>query len=370
MAVLWKVYSSQQNRKLKTFSRMKPIKLSTWKIKLPLFPPTEVSDNSENSNYTLCPRLGLYQNGLRRGYIGTNFPIQFGLAYHKYRETIENLMIKQECNLTDEIHDTAVARASKGFVQPPLEHKHAHNNLLRLHQSCEVARDRVRREKEQGKIVVTKSEDSFDLDLPFVICTQCGFTSFELTEKNSCPRCTAMDVPPSYIVRARHGGRVDQFIRMVFLANGEFVKDFKTTGRMGTYYDLKFEPNSQMQGYVWSKEELSGISCDGVLVETLYNTKNEGPKIFQTWKSFSEGQQEQWVASVMMERQMIQLMWSRVDELGYLAFPQRTDSCDRFGGCDYREACLAGSGFEIEQWLENYTEESHWDFTNPEGEKG
>jgi len=71
----------------------------------------------------------------------------------------------------------------------------------------------------------------------------------------------------------------------------------------------------------------------------------------------------------MIERQMIQLMWSRVEELGYLAFPLRTHACNDFGGCGYREACLSGSGFEIEQWLENYTEEKHWDFTNPEGEE-
>ena len=71
----------------------------------------------------------------------------------------------------------------------------------------------------------------------------------------------------------------------------------------------------------------------------------------------------------MMERQMIQLMWSRVEELGYLAFPQRTHSCNDFGGCGYREACLTGGGFELEQWLKNYTEESHWDFTNPDKEE-
>ena len=354
---------------------MKPIKLSTWKVTLPMFPPTEVSDNSSNSNYALCPRLGFYQNGLRRGVTGTNFPIQFGLAYHKYRETVEDLMIEMECELTDEIHTTAVDLASKDFIQPPAEHKHSHNNLLRLTQSCELARDRVRREREQGKILVTKSEDSFDLELPFVICPTCGWTSLEAKAGDYCSFCDTegiwMDDPqesPKYtMVRARHGGRVDQFIRMVSLSNGEFVRDFKTTGRMGTFYDLKFEPNAQMQGYVWSKAELSGVECAGVLVETLYNTKNICPQIFQTYKSFSAGQQEQWVASVMMERQMIQLMWSRVDELGYLAFPQRTDACDSYGGCSYREACKSGSAFEIEQFLKNETDYHHWDFTNPDG---
>ncbi len=350
---------------------MKLIKLSTWKIKLPMYPPGEVSDNSSNAEVALCPRLWLYSTGLRRGPLGTNFPIQFGLAYHKYRETIEDLMVEQECGMTDEIHDEAQELALEGFIQPPAEHKHSHNNMIRAVQSFNLARERVTREREQGKIIVTKSEDSFDLELPFVICTKCGHTYFwEDAEDDDdsdnifiCDKCGYETG-----IRARHGGRVDQFIRMVSLEKGEFVRDFKATGRMGAYYDLKFEPNSQMQGYVWSKEELSGQACDGVLVETLYNTKTIGPEIHQTYKTYSQGQQEQWLASVMIERQMLQLMWSRIEELGYLAFPQRTDACDQYGGCDYRDACLSGSGFELEAWLENYTEYSHWDFSNPDEE--
>lgn len=330
-----------------------------------MFPPDEVSDNSTNSEYARCPRRGLYRYGLRRGFTGTNFPIQFGLAYHKYRETIEDLMVEKECDLTDEIHDEAQELALTGFIQPPPEHRHSHNDLSRLVQSLNLARERVTREREQGKIIVTKSEDSFDLELPFLICTNCGWTRIDNKYEplKTCLKCEAD------VVRARHGGRVDQFIRMVSLEKGEFVKDFKTTGQMGAYYDLKFEPNSQMQGYVWSKEELSGQECSGALIETLYNTKTKGPEIHQTWKSYSRGQQESWVASLMMERQITQLMWSRVEELGYLAFPQRTQACNDFGGCGYREACLAGGGFELEQWLESYTEYSHWDFANPEGEE-
>jgi hypothetical protein len=351
---------------------MKPIKLSSWKVTLPMFPPGEVSDNSTNTEYGRCPRRGFYRYGLRRSFAGVSYPIQFGLAYHKYREFIEDEMAERECDLTDFIHEAAISEATDGFQQPHVEHRHAHNNLARLNKSFELARSRVTREKESGKILVMKSEDSFDLELPFVQCPNCGRTeligdgtSWDDPESDkSCDYCNGEED----MVRSRHGGRVDQFIRMVSLINGEFVKDFKTTGRMGKKYDLKFEPNSQMQGYIWSKEELSGKPCDGILVETLYNTKSEGPKIFQTWKSFSDGQQEQWMASLMVEKQMIQLMWSRVEELGYLAFPQRTNACTDFGGCGYREACLSGSAFEIEQYLKNDTIEKEWDFTAPDKE--
>jgi len=102
---------------------MKPIKLSTWKIKLPVFPLGEVSDNSETSEYTRCPRRGLYRYGLRRGFAGPNYPIQFGLAYHKYRETIEELMVERGEDLTDLIHDMAQALTIEGFEEPPIDHK-------------------------------------------------------------------------------------------------------------------------------------------------------------------------------------------------------------------------------------------------------
>ncbi len=228
---------------------MKPIKLSTWKIKLPMYPPGEVSDDSTNSEYSRCPRRGLYRYGLRRGFTGTNFPIQFGLAYHKYREVIEELMVEEECDLTDEIHDEAQTLALTGFIQPPAEHKHSHNDMARAVVSMQMARERVTREREQGKILVTKSEDSFDLELPFWICTDCSHTFFKPKlhgKAEVCPKCGKLT-----IFRARHGGRVDQFIRLVSLVNGEFTRDFKTTGQMGAYYDMKFEPNSQMQGYTF-----------------------------------------------------------------------------------------------------------------------
>jgi len=97
---------------------MKPIKLSTWKVTLPMFPPEEVMDNSASSEYARCPRRGFYRYGLRRGFVGVNYPIQFGLAYHKYREIIEEMMFDQESDLTDFIHDSAVTLAVEGFDEP------------------------------------------------------------------------------------------------------------------------------------------------------------------------------------------------------------------------------------------------------------
>jgi hypothetical protein len=71
----------------------------------------------------------------------------------------------------------------------------------------------------------------------------------------------------------------------------------------------------------------------------------------------------------MMEHSMLQMMFSRVEELGYLAFPQRTSECGNFAGCAFRDACKLANGRQIDQWLENYTISSTWDFTNPDKEE-
>ena len=51
-------------------------------------------------------------------------------------------------------------------------------------------------------------------------------------------------------------------------------------------------------------------------------------------------------------------------------YPMRTQACNDYGGCYFREACQKGTWHMVQRWLLAKTEESHWDFANPEGEKG
>jgi hypothetical protein len=305
---------------------------------------------------------------MRRGFDGKSYTIQYGIAYHKYRELVEKEIRKRGSKMTQDIHEFALTQALIGFEEPPVGHKHEHLSRIRLSRACLMAKERIEEETRTGKIVVTRSEDSFDLELPFYFCETCGWTAWadEIEDEGklkNCPTCEACE-----LVRARHGGRVDQFV-LWSVQNKNMIRDFKTTSYKGKTYELKFDPNSQMTGYVWAGGELSGKPFDGVLIETVYNTKTLGPEITQTFVQFSKGQMEQWQASLMMEHQFIRTMWARLGELGYLAFPMRTSACTNYGGCRFRDACRAGSGWEIDNWLKNYTIESHWDFANPEGEE-
>lgn len=346
---------------------MSKIDPKNWKISLSVFAPDAVLDNSTIQEYARCPRRGLYKYGMRRGFIGNNFAIQYGLAYHKYREVVEKYMFANKCKMSDEVHSLGVDAAIAGWVEPPIGHKKEYLGLQRLATAVKMARVRIESEQRTGDVVITRPEEAFDLELPFWLCGNCGWANINPIEPENVPSCARCG--STIVILPRHGGRVDQFIQYKALGDAQMVRDFKTTGQMGDYYAEKFDPNAQLQSYTWAGEMLSGRKFDGALIETIYNTKTQGPVITQTYKTYTEGQQMAWLASNMMERQFIQTMWARKEELGYLAFPQRTNACQDFGGCHFRQACRASGAWEIEDWMENNTIYSHWDFTNPDAEE-
>lgn len=323
--------------------------MKNWPITLPMYPPEEVLDNSTISEYQRCPRRALYKYGLRRGWDSPSYSIAFGTAYHTYREILERYL-QQEVPET-RAHELALEVALTDFEDPPLEHRDAFLDSARLTASCLLAFKRVKQERHLGQIVVTRQEDSFDLELDFWLCPSCAWVQWH---ESPCERCG------SSLFKPRHGGRVDQFVK--FHGRQDMIRDFKTTKYKGRTYEAKFDPNAQIQGYVWAGGRLSGRRFDGALIETVYNTSTKGPEISQTLVSFSPGQLAAWQQSIAHERASILSYWNRAPEEGYLAFPQRTTACQDFGGCRYVEACRSGSAKELEAWLRNYTVYSHWDF--------
>lgn len=337
--------------------------MKPWRINLPVFPPGEVLDNSTITEYTRCPRRGLYRYGMRRGFSGKSYTIQFGLAYHKYRETVTNLCLERKEKLNDEINQLAFQSAIEGWEDPPFDHKYGYLDQVRFIETLALVKPRIIQEQTSKSIEVLKAEDSFDVPLPYWICPDCGWAFWEEdhNEDHACMNCGSS----TWRYKPRHGGRIDEFLIYHSIGGKYMIRDFKTTGYMAYNYDDKFDPNSALQGYVANATILSGQQFDGAIIETVYNTKSQKPKIIQTYKTYSKGQQEQWLASNMMERSMIQMMWARKDELGYLAFPQRTEACGDFGGCGYRDACRTGGEYELNKWLESNTIYSEWDFANP-----
>lgn len=297
----------------------------------------DVLDISTIGTYQRCPTKGLYQYGFNRSPIGVNYPIQFGVSYHKFREILE---VSYKKLLTDgvdvlnskesqrQVYLLAWGMASRSFENPPLDHKKAYLTDSRLESSCRKSFDNWLHEKMTGRYNVLYSEQSFDLSLPS---------------------------------GRRFGGRFDQILEW----NGKlWVRDYKTVSRMGKTYGEQFEPNNQMTGYVWAAQELSGRRVEGVIIDVCYNTKNVGPDFYEFLTTRTPDHIERWVETIEAEIKEIDSYYEAD------LFPMRTGACHDFGGCYFRDACKKSSWPMIERWLLANTNESHWDFMNPEAEEG
>lgn len=307
------------------------------KVLRPTYPTS--FDNSVLSTFQRCPRKAFYQYYLHRATKGKNWPIQFGVAYHKFRETLETIYISEVLNGSMELNSEtgqaffevawqSALKVEGGFEDPPIDHRKSYLHEARLLQSCEKAFEAWVREKRMGKIVVIAPEQPFELELP----------SGE-----------------------KYTGRMDQIVKW---SSKVWVRDFKTTTRMGRTYASHFDPNNQMTGYVWGAQELSGYKVEGVIIETLYNTKTTIAEIHQFLSTRTQAQIAEWVEEQSYEIDRIR-QYEKDD-----VYPKRTVACNDYGGCAFRDACSQSHWHSREKWLEANTIESVWDPMNPEDEEG
>ncbi len=303
---------------------------------------SEVLDNSTIECHMKCPRLAFLQYWLNRKPRGKNFPMDFGSAYHKYREVLENHFIKAGKSIIESkeaelmgYHAKALMAALDKYPEdpPPDDSKH-YLTAGRLEKTCAVAYEIWKAEKERGKIRVIGVEMAFDLALPS---------------------------------GRRFGGRFDQLVEW---KKDLCIRDFKSTSMMGRTFASQFEPNHQITGYIWGGIGLSNRKVEGMLIETVYNVTNIGPKIDQFFTTRNDNHIQQWIFSIEREIEQMHENHARIDELGYLAFPMRTASCHYFSGCMFRECCTESSGRSMDDWLEHNTVHSIWDFMNPDAEEG
>ena len=290
--------------------------------------PRDSFDNSMLEAHKQCPRYYWVRYELNRSPLERSFPITFGNAYHRYREILDLAWLK-DSELHPEYHDLAVAAAFKIFgtgdsADPPLDHKHSFLTRARLLQTLEQAWEYWTAEKTTGDYVTIEAEQSFQLPLPS------GW---------------------------HYGGKIDNVFRW---GRDLWIKDYKTTSRMGRTYAHQFEPNAQFTGYIWGVRNLSGRRVKGVMVETVYNTKNIGPEHSNFLSTRTDGAIEEWISDT--EAAIEDVVRDR--ERRY--FPKRTSACMNYGGCYFREFCKLGNWKSREDWLDGHTEGRVWDFMSKE----
>jgi hypothetical protein len=301
-----------------------------------------VLDSSILNTFAACPRKAFYQYVLNRAPLGDNYAIGFGVAYHTFRDKIEieyqriarQLGDKVALDRAAECYEIAMEAATAGWNDPPIGHKKDWMTYERLISTLQAGFSHWYQEKQQGLVTVLLTEQPFTLELPS---------------------------------GRQYGGRIDQLFE---LRGKLWLRDFKTTSYMGSSFPRRFDPNHQISGYTWGSQELSGRPVEGVQIEVVYNTKKIGPEIHTFLSTRSEGHLEAWQASIEREYDDWQRNMEATPELGMYAWPMRTNSCDAYGGCYFRDACQKEYQPQVEAWLEFNTQESVWDFTNPEGEEG
>lgn len=320
-------------------------------------------DNSIGGTLGRCARLGFYNYAINRSHVARNYPISFGSAYHLFREHLELLYIKHVLEGEQDfsfakfgIKSAATSIAIKNWQDPPIEHKKSYLDLKRLKESFDVSFESWVFEKEHGLYKVIATESPFSLELPgWWRCsrwTECGFicTDSEEVELDGCYECD------SDLERRVFTGKFDQILEW---NSRLWVRDFKTTGRK-VDFAKKYNPDHQFTGYTWAAMQLSNRAIDGTIVDILYNTKTKGPDQFPAFASRSSGDIEHWLEWIHDKF----FEWESRIRSGI--WPMQTTECDHYGMCGFREACVLGDWYQIEEWLKDKTVHSVWDPLNPD----
>ena len=305
-------------------------------IKLPVYDRPYL-DHSVLETCGRCPRLCYYNYRLNRASREESWPINYGSAFHDFKDSCETLYqewIINEGKTLEEvgklIYEVSLSVALKNWKDPPIEHTKSYLDRSRITRACELSFEQWKEEKALGYYKVIATESSFTLELP----------SGRL-----------------------FAGRLDQILDW---NTRLWIRDWKTLGRKpkGANFKRKFSPGHQFTGYTWAGQKLSGRKLEGVIIAIVYNIKTTGPEFYTCLANRSSGDIEHWLEWVEDEYSLFRRY--EADDF----WPMRTSACDDYGGCFFRECCDSGSWPSIEQWLVDNTTESHWDPVHPELEKG
>jgi len=281
--------------------------------KFPRYEPL-IHDHTSMKVAKECLRKYFYQIVIAKVPKQDNIIFSWGRSYHKFREILEiskgDLVEATKAGL-------AVWEKSQGG-DPPVGTKFEFMTQGRLMKSFAVAFNHYQVEKQQGRIEVMAVEQPFNVAL-----SDGSHTS----------------------------GRFDQVVRW----NGKiWGRDFKTTSKEGSFYSRTLEPNDQFTRYTFAESKLCGETVQGQIVETLYNSKKEGPLINQYISSRTVYQVAQWERDQIFMNRILDMC--RVDDI----WPMQESACQY---CPYHSVCKLPSEAAMMAQLDAEYTTRPWDNT-------
>ena len=274
-----------------------------------------IRDHTNDIKRQTCRRLYFYSVVL--GYRGRGNPIylNWGITYHKFREVLERTQDFKAAL------KTVIETWQKTQGQDPIVGtKWDFMTLNRMLASCQAGYAFWKREKELKRIEVLPEF----IEKHLVVTLKDGLTQI--------------------------GARVDQLVRWTGKLWG---RDFKTSSKMGKFYERNLDPNDQFDRQSFIEGKLTGEHVQGVLVEVLYNTKKEGPEVkgYMTQRTkyqLEKFEDEQCYATEELTQLRAKDQW-----------PMDKKQCPF---CEFRRVCMAPNEQAMVAQLKNSFEHHPWDF--------
>lgn len=142
-----------------------------------------------------------------------------------------------------------------------------------------------------------------------------------------------------------------------------FVHDQKTTkGTIGVYYFKQFKPDMQMANYTFAGQIIYNVPVSGVIIDAAQIavgfTRFGRMPIY-----YSPDELNEWYDETMGMIEGIQAMARKglVEE----NFPRRIASCDKFGGCQFREICSRPPKVRHNFLMADFKQGPKWDPAKP-----
>jgi hypothetical protein len=133
--------------------------------------------------------------------------------------------------------------------------------------------------------------------------------------------------------------------RVVDYNGGLFVMDYKTTQQsISDYWFQQFSPNNQMSLYTIAGKIVLNTMIKGVIIEGIQLLVAES-KFVRGITHRTEDQMSEWLQD--LDNFFAQAELYAQDDY----WPMNDTSCDKFGGCAFREICGKSPGVR-EKWLE------------------
>ena len=143
------------------------------------------------------------------------------------------------------------------------------------------------------------------------------------------------------------------FDHLVEFNNQNYVKDYKTSANLGKQFFDQFNPDNQMSLYILGgsvvlKKKITGAIVDGIQCAVNFNRFQRGfiQMSQENLTEFSEDT-EMWIRTAKMYA-----------ETGH--YPKNEKSCDKYGGCPYREVCRTPPSLR-ENYLRTHFVQKVWD---------